>query len=153
MIRHSLTFGSTGVVTVGHQAGSDARRFSTYRGSITVEAIEQNVLLIGGRDKVSPTVTQSTKIPETALVVGTQTIQPTEDLRFNQHPAWNCAEMSEPEIMALVVTDLSSRNVVNISIYWCNHENVSFENKAIKKAPPENRGACTLEICRKKVFI
>lgn len=82
MFGHCLALGTAGVVTVGHQAGGDPGCVCAHLSPVAVEEVEQSpgLIVFGLWSDEYPTVTERVKIPHPTVVIGTQAIQPVEDV-------------------------------------------------------------------------
>lgn len=110
------------MVTVSHQAGGNTGCFTTDGGPVAIERVKQHIVLLRARHHKCPTVSQGVEVPEVAVVVVTQAVQPTKNLWFNQRPFGYLTKVFCPEMDALRIRNLGGYECVCFGIEGAVHE-------------------------------
>lgn len=105
-----------GMVTVSHQASGDTRSFTADGGPIAIECVKQHVVLLRAQHHKCAAVGQGVEVPKVSLIVSTQPVQPTKNVRFNQRPFGHLTKVFRPEMDALRIRNLGGGESVCFGI-------------------------------------
>lgn len=89
-------------MTVGHQTGGDTRSLLAHCSPVAVEGVEQHILFISIWHQEGTAVTERVEIPQSTVIIRTESVQPAKNLGLQNEPLRYVAEVLRPETRALV---------------------------------------------------